>query len=268
MRAVLLVLVLSLAGLLGGMVIGLALRPAPEAVPMSAPADRMAPPPSPDRPDLAALEAEATRLRQAADAEQARLDRVTGARAAAEAEQQARLDALARARTAAEAQLAALQRDIAAAQRDLAAQREAAASAPRREAASPPPPSVAQPLPSPASPPPARPAPPPRIEAPPRQEAASGQPRVVLHYRAGSGNGAEAANTLLGSLREGGFDAQEARAASAVPSQRVVRYFHAEDAPAAARLAGRLGRGWAIQDFRGYEPSPSNGTLEVWLPDR
>jgi hypothetical protein len=48
----------------------------------------------------------------------------------------------------------------------------------------------------------------------------------------------------------------------------VVRYFHADDAGAAARLAGRLGRGWAIQDFRGYEPSPSPGTLEVWVPDR
>ncbi|WP_431270035.1 hypothetical protein [Dankookia sp. P2] len=35
-----------------------------------------------------------------------------------------------------------------------------------------------------------------------------------------------------------------------------------------ARLAGRLGRGWAIQDFRGYEPSPGPGTLEVWVPDR
>ncbi|MEN0073593.1 MAG: hypothetical protein AAGC69_04375, partial [Paracraurococcus sp.] len=183
--------------------------------------------------------------------------------------QHARLDALTRARTAAEAQHAGLQRDIAAAQRDPAALRQAAASAARREAALPPP-SLAQPAPIPAAPPPSRPAPtpPPRIEAPPRQEAVSGQPRVVLHYRAGSGNGAEAANALLGSLREGGFDAQEARAASAVPSQRVVRYFHAEDAPAAARLAGRLGRGWAIQDFRGYEPSPPSGTLEVWLPDR
>jgi hypothetical protein len=47
-----------------------------------------------------------------------------------------------------------------------------------------------------------------------------------------------------------------------------VRYFHAEDAPAAARLAGRLGRGWALQDFRSYEPLPSPGLLEVWLPDR
>ena len=55
---------------------------------------------------------------------------------------------------------------------------------------------------------------------------------------------------------------------SATPSQRVVRYFHSEDAATAARLAGRLGRGWAIQDFRSFEPSPAPQTLEIWLPDR
>jgi len=53
-----------------------------------------------------------------------------------------------------------------------------------------------------------------------------------------------------------------------VPSQRVVRYYHADDAAAAARLAGRLGRGWAIQDFRAHEPAPPPGTLEIWLPER
>jgi hypothetical protein len=44
-----------------------------------------------------------------------------------------------------------------------------------------------------------------------------------------------------------------------------VRYFHAEDQAAAARLAARLGRGWAIQDFRAYLPQPAPQTLEVWL---
>ncbi len=51
-------------------------------------------------------------------------------------------------------------------------------------------------------------------------------------------------------------------------AQRVVRYVHAEDATAAARLAGRLGRGWAIQDFRAYHPSPTPQTIEVWMPER
>ena len=89
-----------------------------------------------------------------------------------------------------------------------------------------------------------------------------------MHHRAGSAAGAEAAAALAGRCGDGGFDVPELRPVPAVPSQRVVRYFHAEDAAAAARLAGRLGRGWAIQDFRGYEPSPGPGTLEVWLPDR
>jgi hypothetical protein len=45
-----------------------------------------------------------------------------------------------------------------------------------------------------------------------------------------------------------------------------VRYFHDEDAAAAARLAARLGPGWAIQDFRAFLPQPAPQTLEVWLP--
>ena len=143
--------------------------------------------------------------------EQARLDALIRSRTAAEAEQQARLDALARARTAAEAQLAALQRDIAAAQREAAAlsRREAAA------AAAP----VAGPAPDDPPPAPARPA----REAP----ATGGQPRVFVHHRTGSAAGAEAAAALVGPLREGGFDVPEMRPVPAVPSQRVVRYFHA-----------------------------------------
>ena len=88
-----------------------------------------------------------------------------------------------------------------------------------------------------------------------------------MHHRVGSTAGAEAAAALIGPLREGGFEVPDLRSVPAVPSQRVVRYFHAEDAAAAARVAGRLGRGWAIQDFRGYEPA-LDPALEVWVPDR
>ncbi|MBD0275512.1 MAG: OmpH family outer membrane protein [Acetobacteraceae bacterium] len=185
------------------------------------------------------------------------------------AAEQARLDALARARTAAEAQLAQLQEQMA--QREQAAQREILA---RREAALASLPSVTAPLPSPSPRPP---------RAEPRTEPASGaasgvaprgavsnagQQRVVVHHRAGSYAAAEAAGAMAAQVREAGFDLSDTRAATATPSQRVVRYFHAEDAPAAARLAGRLGRGWALQDFRSYEPLPPPGLLEVWLPDR
>jgi hypothetical protein len=198
------------------------------------------------------MDAQLAALRRAVEQEQARLDALIRSRGTAEAEQQVRLDALTRARTAAETQLAGLQRDIAAAQRE-------AAALSRREAAPPPP--IAGPAPTPAPiPAPAR----PTREAP----ASGGQPRVFVHHRTGSAAGAEAAAALVAPLREGGFDVPDVRPVPAVPSQRVVRYFHAEDAAAAARLAGRLGRGWAIQDFRGYEPSPGPGTLEVWVPDR
>jgi len=169
------------------------------------------------------------------------------------AAEQARLEALAQARTAAEAQLAQLQAQVA--QREILARREAALAAL---------PSVTAPLPT-----------PPRAEPTQRAGAGgnaaaqpSGQQRVVVHHRAGSYAASEAAGAMAAQVREAGFDLNETRAVTATPSQRVVRYFHAEDAPAAARLAGRLGRGWALQDFRSYEPLPSPGLLEVWLPDR
>jgi hypothetical protein len=254
LRPILFALVLSLAGVIGGIVIGLRLQPPPPAdMPVAGDvhAPTEVPPaatgttalPGPTTSDPAALTAQLQALRRMLDQEQARLDALTRTRLAAEAEHQARLEMLARSRAAAEAQLAVLQREAA------TSQREATVPPTRREPAQSPPPSPA----------PAR---------PPRAEAAGSQPRVYVHHRAGSPAATEAASALLGSLRDSGFEASELRATSAVPSQRVVRYFHADDAAAAARLAGRLGRGWAIQDFRGYEPSPSPGTLEVWMPDR
>ncbi|WP_149535888.1 hypothetical protein [Siccirubricoccus phaeus] len=106
---------------------------------------------------------------------------------------------------------------------------------------------------------------PPREAAPRREPAAYRSPRVFLHFPAGA---AEAATGTAALLRDAGFELGEMRAVTAAPAHRVVRYFHAADAAAAARLAGRLGRGWAIQDFRGYEPAPPQQTLELWLPDR
>jgi hypothetical protein len=90
--------------------------------------------------------------------------------------------------------------------------------------------------------------------------------RVFVHHRANSGPGATAAEEVAQSLRSAGFEVGAIRPAPFVPSTPVVRYFHDEDQAAAARLAGRLGRGWAIQDFRAYVPQPPPQTLEVWLP--
>ncbi|WP_203071848.1 hypothetical protein [Falsiroseomonas ponticola] len=90
--------------------------------------------------------------------------------------------------------------------------------------------------------------------------------RIVLHHRAASAQGASAAEEVAGRLREAGLEVQATRTAPFVPSTPVVRYFHEEDQAAAARIAGRLGRGWAIQDFRAYQPQPSPQTIEVWIP--
>lgn len=90
--------------------------------------------------------------------------------------------------------------------------------------------------------------------------------RVFVHHRASSSTAAAAAEDLVENLRSSGFEPQPPRAVPFVPSTPVVRYFHEEDQAAAARLAARLGRGWAIQDFRAFMPQPPPQTLEVWMP--
>jgi hypothetical protein len=88
--------------------------------------------------------------------------------------------------------------------------------------------------------------------------------RVFVHHR--TGTAPAAAEEVAQGLRGAGVEVQAIRAAPFVPSTPVVRYFHEEDQAAAARLAARLGRGWAIQDFRAFLPQPPPQTLEVWLP--
>jgi hypothetical protein len=90
--------------------------------------------------------------------------------------------------------------------------------------------------------------------------------RIFVHHRANSRPGAAAAAEVAENLRDAGLSVADVRSAPFVPSTPVVRYFHQQDQEAAARLAGRLGRGWAIQDFRAFEPQPPPRTLEVWLP--
>jgi hypothetical protein len=92
--------------------------------------------------------------------------------------------------------------------------------------------------------------------------------RVVVLHRANSVTAEQRAAATGGAVREAGFELAAIRPVGSVPAARVVRYFHASDAAAAARLAGRLGPGWAIQDFRALSPSPPPQTLELWLPDR
>lgn len=91
---------------------------------------------------------------------------------------------------------------------------------------------------------------------------------MQLHYLAGSATAQRAAEDAATVLREAGVDGVELRPAAEVPGNRLVRYHRAEDAGVAARLAGRLGRGWALQDSRGYDPGGASRGLEIWLPDR
>lgn len=100
----------------------------------------------------------------------------------------------------------------------------------------------------------------------PAEASAGRSPRIVIHHRANSGPGAAAAEEVAQTLRSAGFEPATIRGVQFVPSTPVVRYFHDEDQAAAARLAGRLGRGWAIQDFRAYQPQPPPQTLEIWVP--
>lgn len=94
---------------------------------------------------------------------------------------------------------------------------------------------------------------------------ASARPlRVFVHHRASAPP--SAAEEVTQALRGAGIEVTALRPSPFVPSTPVVRYFHEEDQAAASRLAGRLGRSWAIQDFRAYVPQPPPGTLEVWLP--
>ncbi|SDB08861.1 LytR C-terminal domain-containing protein [Belnapia rosea] len=243
-------LLLGLAGLAGGVVLGLGLRSEPSPAPVPGPSAMVAPapppvtaPPAPETPPPMPSRAAAPPLPSGPSPAE-----LAAQRAALQAEvaaEQARLDGLRQARVALETELAGLRRDL------TASRREAAQAA--------------------AAPPPVLGAPPRPLRLPESVAAPvlpAGGARVFIHLRAGSAAAASAAAELAPQLREAGFDIAEVRSVGATPSQRVVRYFHGEDAAAAARLAGRLGRGWAIQDFRNFEPTPSPQTLEIWLPDR
>ena len=175
--------------------------------------------------------------------------------------EQAWLETLARQRTEAEAQLAGLL----AVPRDAMPPVSRQAPTPAPTMAWPPPVAPAAPVVSPSGRPPPR----GRQEARPEARAEPrGEGRVQLHYLAGSPVAQQAAQDAAAALREAGVEQVELRPALGVPDNRVVRYHRSEDAGQAARLAGRLGRGWAVQDSRGYDPGSVGRSLEIWLPDR
>lgn len=93
-------------------------------------------------------------------------------------------------------------------------------------------------------------------------------PRIVIHVPAGS-TSAEALSARLVS----GFRARpgtvETRRVADTPSRPSIRYFHPEDEPTARLAAAGMaatGLNWTLQDFSTFQPRPSRGTIEVWLP--
>ena len=94
-----------------------------------------------------------------------------------------------------------------------------------------------------------------------------GDARIVIHHGTPS---AESAARRLGEAVEGeGLGGAELRRVDVDVSQANVRYFHPQDRAAAEavnRVLRRAGYGSDVQDFTEFDPPPSLGTVEVWLP--
>ena len=93
-------------------------------------------------------------------------------------------------------------------------------------------------------------------------------PRIVVHVPAGSAPAEALSGRLLADLA-GRPGTVEERHVMDTPSQPSIRYFHPEDAAAARRAADLMagaGLSWTVRDFTSYQPRPSRGTIEVWLP--
>ncbi len=94
--------------------------------------------------------------------------------------------------------------------------------------------------------------------------------RVFIHYRGGSRRGAAVADDLARTL-DPQFARTEIRTVAAAPGAAEIRYFFDEDAAAARALSRSLGGAhspWRVRSFTGFAPSPSPGTLELWVPER
>ncbi len=64
------------------------------------------------------------------------------------------------------------------------------------------------------------------------------------------------------------FAYADTRSTVSAPTDSVIRYFYAEDAPAAERLAALLsdgGTGFRIQDAHASRGRAKPGTLDVWI---
>lgn len=102
-------------------------------------------------------------------------------------------------------------------------------------------------------------------------------PRVVIHYSTGNASGASLAQSIAAALGSDRFGEPEIRAVPQTVATASIRYFHAADRDAAARLVASVrpllaGAGRAAPvtpiDFTDFTPLPRPGTLEIWVPSR
>lgn len=107
---------------------------------------------------------------------------------------------------------------------------------------------------------------PPIADQPPASSDGVRPERVFVHHRAGSPTALRAAEAAAAAAREAGLPVMELRTVPTTPAIPEVRFFHAADSEAAARLARQLGPAWRVRDFRHYTPPPHAGTLEIWVP--
>jgi hypothetical protein len=95
----------------------------------------------------------------------------------------------------------------------------------------------------------------------------AGDARVVIHFP--SGPAAEEAHALLAAMDAQGINGAELRRVPIHVAEANVRFFHPQDR-AAAESVNRLMRGTGypseVEDFTSFDPPPSRGTVEVWLP--
>jgi len=108
---------------------------------------------------------------------------------------------------------------------------------------------------------------PPR-ETPPQQPEPRRDPRIVIHVPAGSMAAEALSARLVANLRTRSGTV-EARRVPDTPSRPSIRFFHPEDEPAARLAAAWMadaGLNWTLRDFSSFQPRPSRGTIEVWLP--
>ena len=109
---------------------------------------------------------------------------------------------------------------------------------------------------------------PPIEDVPPPPAAPSPSPRIVIHVPTGS-EGAEAMSAYLRASLGSRLGTVEARRVVGTPARPSIRYYYPGDEPVARQLAARMagaGLTWTLQDFSTFQPRPSRGTIEVWLP--